>query len=75
MPGDHSEYKQQLSAWVDDDVASAVEIRAIRERMTKSDVVRAAVAMYLDSDADGKGSLERIEAKLDAISAKLDAKG
>ena len=31
--------------------------------------------MYLDSDADGKGSLERIEAKLDAISAKLDAKG
>lgn len=71
MPGEHSYGKQQLSAWVTDDVAEKVEARAEADRVTKSDVVRAAVEMYLESGEAGEGSLARIEAKLDAVLATM----
>lgn len=69
MSGEHNIWKQQLSAWVTDEVARKVEQRAYRDHVTKSDVVRAAIEMYLDADDAGKGSLARIEAKLDDLLA------
>lgn len=69
MPGEHSYDKQQLSAWVDDDVAEKVEARANADHVTKSDVVRADGGAYHGSAADGDGRLARIEAKLDAVLA------
>ena len=71
MPGEHSYDKQQLSAWVDDDVAEKVEARAAADHVTKSDVVRAAIDAYLGSTADDDGRLARIEAKLDDVLAAI----
>lgn len=71
MPGCHSYRKQQLSAWVDDEVAEKVERRARVDRVTKSDVVRSAIEMYLDVDDGSRDSLVRIEAKLDAVLASI----
>lgn len=67
--GEHNIWKQQLSAWVTVDVARKVEDRAYRDHVTKSDVVRSAIEMYLDADGSDKGSLARIEVKLDAVLA------
>lgn len=67
MPGYHSYRKQQLSAWVDDEVAEKVERRARMDRVTKSDVVRSAIEMYLNEEDGSRDSLVRIEEKLDAV--------
>lgn len=67
MPGYHSYRKQQLSAWVDDEVAEKVERRAMMDRVTKSDVVRSAIEMYLNEEDGSRGILVRIEEKLDAV--------
>lgn len=69
MPGEHSYDKQQLSAWVDNNVAEKVAARAEADHVTKSDVVRDAVETYLGSAADGDARLARIEAKLDDLLA------
>ena len=53
------------------DVARKVEDRAYRDHVTKSDVVRSAIEMYLDADGSDKGSLARIEAKLDDALARI----
>lgn len=37
------------------------------DRVTKSDVVRSAIEMYLNEEDGGRDSLVRIEEKLDAV--------
>ena len=65
--GEHNIWKQQLSAWVTDDVARKVEDRAYRDHVTKSDVVRSAIEMYLNEEDGSRDSFVRIEEKLDAV--------